>query len=148
MQKFLVGYDETPFGDRDFVIVNAGNREEAVMRFIRETALNEDIFIEHIYEKTVNMSLAEMFWFQTEKEMEHFTQKGEVLIDVEEFKRRVRKFFGDYTDFAERYLDYYFSESDEPPDELFPEEMLFYIWSESDWADEVIAMPLSDIDEI
>jgi hypothetical protein len=147
MQKYLVGYEEDTFGDQGFVIVSADSRDEAVMRFIREAALTEDIFIEHIYERTVNMSFAEMFWFQTDEEMERFTQEEEILIDVEEFKRRVRRFFGDHADFAEQYLDFYFGEADEP-EEPFSDEMLFYIWSESDWADEVIAVPLSDIEEI
>jgi hypothetical protein len=148
MPKYLVGYDEDPFGDQDFVIVNAADEDEAIERFIKTVAITEDIFLEHIYEKAVNMSLAEMFWFQTEDEMDRFMQEGEVVISVEEFERRVKEFFGPHADFAARYLEYYFSEDDEIPSELFPEEMLMYIWSESDWADDVIAVPLDDVEEV
>jgi len=65
------------------------------------------------------------------------------LIDDVEFKQRVREFFGDNRDWADLYIDYYFSDEDEQRDS-FPKEMLIYIWFESEWAEVMVA----DLDEL
>lgn len=148
MPKYLVGYSFDAFGDQGFVIVNASSEDEAIKKFIQGVGIAEDAFLEYVHEKSISLSFAETFWIQIEEEMDHFEQSGEALIDEEEFKHRVREFFGEHSDFAEAFLDYYYSDEEERPATPFPTEMLLYIWFESGWGDEILVIPLGDIEEI
>jgi hypothetical protein len=74
------------------------------------------------------MGFGSHFWMQTGEENAHFEQSGDVNIDEEEFKRRVREFFGERNDYADFYLESYFAYDDNPEiDAEFPEGMLAYI---------------------
>jgi len=149
MEKYLVGFNDDALENLSFAIVNADNSKDAIRKYIWEVGIHEELFLDHVYDKAANMCLAERFWLQTDEEMDRFEEHDELLIGEEEFRRRAREFFGPHADFAERYLDYYFTPGEEPPTELFPEEMLLYIWAESDWAGEdLIAIPLREIREI
>jgi hypothetical protein len=141
---YLVGFSDSSFEDREFGIVNAPDTDDATLLFIQVFGLHSDEFIEYVYDKSVDGSLAEHFWVQTEEEDAVFSDQGEVCIDDEEFRVRVLTFFTEHSDFAERYLDHYFRDQEEPPTDLFPDEMLLYIWLNADWA-EIEAIPLDDI---
>jgi hypothetical protein len=139
-----VGYSDSPFEDRAFGIVNAPDTDDATLLFIQVFGLQSDAFIEYVYDKSIDSSLAEHFWVQTDEEEALFSERGELSIDDEEIRARVRTFFSEHADFAERYVDYYFGEQAEPPTDLFPDDMLLYIWLNADWTD-VVAIPLDDI---
>jgi hypothetical protein len=62
-------------------------------------------------------------------------------------KSEARAFFGRHRDYAELYINHYFSEEDSPRMDRFPEEMLIYILVNSDYSD-VTAVKLDDIGEI
>jgi hypothetical protein len=91
------------------------------------------------------MSFAENFWLQTEGEETLFDKTGRIVIDDEEFKKRVRAFFGGHRDYAERYIAYYFDAEDRPKSGPFPPEMLIYMWVKSDFS-RVTAVELDDLE--
>jgi len=158
--KFFVGVAESMLEEGDFCIVSASNTEEAIDKFIRYYAVKDEDLVGHIYDKSINMSFAEVFWFQTKKEHKHFESTGERSIKNKEFKHRVTKFFGEHRDFAKMYLDFYFGEDDYFTDDgqflkdnikeehQFPAEFFAYIWKNSNnWA-KVVAFDLTAIEEI
>jgi hypothetical protein len=146
MPKYLVGFSESQFQEQEFKIINASSESEAVATFIKVFAITDDVFLEDVYDRSINASFAERFWLQTEDEEIVFHETGEIVIDDEEFKRRVRSFFGQYRIYAERYLDHYFSEQGSSKTHPFPEEMLIYIWANSDFSN-VTAIKLDQIEE-
>jgi hypothetical protein len=127
MPKYLIGFSDSQFQEQEFKIINASSESEAVATFIKVFAITDDTFLEDMYDRSVNASFAEHFWLHTEDEDVIFHETGEIVIDEEEFKRRVRSFFGPYRIYAERYLDHYFSGGGSSKTHLFPEEMLIYM---------------------
>ena len=127
-------------------MIDALSENEAIDKFIKVFAITEDIFVEYVYSKPVNCSIAEQFWLQTEDENTLFNKTGQIVIDDEEFKKRVRAFFGRNHDYADLYIDYYFSAEDRPKTGRFPEEMLIYMWVNSNLGD-VTAVELEDFKE-
>ena len=146
MSKYLVCFSQSPFEDREFKIVTASSENEAVAKYIKVFAVTDNNFLEYVYDKSVNTSFAENFWMQTEDEEIVFHETGEIVIDDEEFKRRVRSFFGQYRIYAERYLDHYFSEQGSSKTHPFPEEMLIYIWVNTNFSS-VTAVALDQLEE-
>lgn len=146
MPTYLVGFSESQFQEQEFKIINASSESEALATFIKVFAITDDTFLEDVYDRSVNASFAERFWLQTDDEEIVFHETGETVIDDEEFKRRVRSFFGQYRIYAERYLDHYFSEQGSSKTHPFPEEMLIYIWTSSDFSS-VTAIKLDQIEE-
>ena len=65
---YLVGFSDSPFEDQEFGIVNAPDSDEALLLFIQVFGLQSDEFIEYVYDKSVDGSLSEHFWAQTDKE--------------------------------------------------------------------------------
>jgi hypothetical protein len=157
--KFFVGIADSMFEEGSFCIVSASNTEEAINKFIEYYAIRSENLMKYIYDKSINMSFAEGFWFQTKKEHKHFESTGEKSIKNKEFKHRITQFFGEHRDFAKMYLDFYFSEDDYFTDDWhflkdnvkeehrFPAEFFVYIWKNSDWA-EVVAFDSTAIEEI
>jgi hypothetical protein len=147
MPKYLVCFSESPFEEHEFRIVNALSESEAIDKFIKVFAVTDDDFLEHVYDRAINASFAERFWLQTEGEDVIFHETAQIIIGNEEFKKRVRAFFGSHGNYAELYIDYYFSEEDSPRTDVFPQEMLVYILVNSDYSD-VTAVKLGDIGEV
>ena len=127
-------------------MIDALSENEAIDKFINVFAITEDIFVEYVHSKSINCSIAEQFWLQTEDENTFFNKTGQVVIDEEEFKKRVRAFFGRHHDYADLYIDYYFSAEDRPKTGRFPEEMLIYMWVNCDFG-HVTAVELKDFKE-
>lgn len=146
--KYLVGIAEREFSEGEFRIVLASSIEEATEKFIRDFAANDELFSEYVRDKSVNMSFASHFWMQTEDEESHFDQSGEIKIDAEEFKKRVRDFFGEHGDYADAFIKSYFADENNPDiNAEFPEGMLAYIWLNSDYS-KIKAFDLEEIEEI
>jgi hypothetical protein len=95
----------------------------------------------------VNASIAEQFWLHTEAENMTFHEIGEVTPGEEDFRARVQVFFGQHGNYADLYLDYYFSEEDSGKMNLFPAEMLIFIWRHAVHG-RLTAVKLSDIGEV
>lgn len=142
-KQYIVGFAESALEEVQLTRVIAENEEHALDKFAEAVGIKEPKFIEYVYDRSINLSFAENFWLREEYEAEEFDSTGSVLIDDVEFKQRVREFFGDNRDWADLYIDYYFSDEDEQRDS-FPKEMLIYIWFESEWAEVMVA----DLDEL
>jgi hypothetical protein len=145
MPKYLVGFSDSDSQEQDFKTIEASSANEAIDTFIQTFAIAEDLFVEYVYSRSVNMSFAEQFWLQTEGEDTLFNKTGRIVIDDEAFKKRVRTFFGRHRDYAERYIAYYFDAEDRPKSGHFPQEMLIYMWVNSDFSG-VTAVELDDLE--
>ena len=143
-KKYLVGDSEFNFKEQEFKIVNALSQCEAIGKYVRQAEIKDKGFLEYVCERAFNMSFAEYFWLQGGAEVDLFKRTGKVKIDKEEFGRRVRRFFGKHQDFANLYLDFYWNDNSKV---IFPDEMLAYIWIESNYGS-LTAIPLSNIEEI
>ena len=147
MPKYLVCFSQSPFEERECKIVNASSENEAIAKYIKVFAVIDNDFLKYVYEKSVNTSFAENFWMQTENENIIFHETAQVIIGDEEFNKRVRAFFGSHRDYAELYIDHYYSDQDTPRIDPFPEEMLVYIYVHSGHS-QITAVKLDDIGEI
>lgn len=146
--KYLIGYAESPFEEKEFYIVVAKNHEETINRFIEKIAVSDELFSDHVRDKSANMSFASHFWIQTEEEQSEFDRAGEIIINKIEFEKRIHKFFGVNSDYANLFIAYYFADDDNPEINVdFPKKMLAYIWLNSDYT-EIKAFHLDEIKEI
>ncbi len=134
MPTYLVGFSDSESPEQDCKMIEASSENEAIDKFIQAFAIADDLFVEYVYSRSVNMSFAEHFWLQTEDEDTLFDKTGQIVIDDEAFKKRVRAFFGSHRDYAERYMAYYFDAEDGPKTGHFPQEMLIYMWVHSDFS--------------
>lgn len=127
----------------------ASSKDEAIDKYISQIEIHSELFLEHLYDKSVNMSFAEHFWLQTEVEQKHFmSNEGDVRTTDEQFEQRVKSFFGEYKDYSALYLDWYFDMDRGSDDVKFPTEMLLYIrYNSPDWS-RPFAMRLDRIKEI
>jgi len=138
MKKYLISPTEE---FKDLFIVNAINQDKAIEIFSDFFSLKDGLFLEHIYTKCVNDGFACKFWLKTKKENEHFMKNNaEVLTTDEQFKNRVRKYFGNEKEWAELYLNFYFSDNwgfnfeTGLTDYKFPDEMVKFLWiKEINW---------------
>ncbi len=142
-RQYIVGFSESEIEDIHLALVNAENPEHALDKYAAEIGIKEEKFIEYVYDRAVELSLAENFWLREDYELEEYEKSGRVLIDEAEFRRRVKEFFGENREYAEQYLEYYYSNR-EPVQGNFPDEMLVYIWFEAQWAD-VLVVALDDL---
>ena len=147
MPKYLVCFSKSPFEEQEFKIVNASSESEAIDKYIKVFAVTDNDFLNYVYDKSVNTSFAENFWMQTEDEDIIFHETAQIIIEDEEFKKRVRAFFRRHRDYAELYIDHYYSDKDSLRIDQFPEEMLVYIYVNSGHS-QVTAVKLDDIGEI
>jgi hypothetical protein len=90
MPTYLVGFSDSESPEQDFKMIEASSANEAIDTFIQTFAIAEDLFVEYVYSRSVNMSFAENFWLQTEGEDTLFNKTGRIVIDDEEFKKRGR----------------------------------------------------------
>lgn len=115
------------------LIINAKNQKEAIDIFAEFIIYNDDLFMEDFSEVCVNMSFCERFFLQTEKESSLFCESGEILIDDEEFKKRVYAYFPEKA-WSDIFLNYFFTHKKSDIDYVinnFPKEMLIFAWK--DW---------------
>lgn len=106
MNKYLIGYACSESFD-DVYIIEASNVKEAFRLAAKKLFKLDELFIEHLKECTVNMSFAEKFWLQKENEQNYFCEHHEVLIDFNEFKKRVKSYFGLHVHAAQDYITFY-----------------------------------------
>ncbi len=132
--KYIVGPSESNFGQQDFVVLSAENEQDAIIKFLDLHGVRENTFLEYVYDHSINFSFAEHFWLATNNEQDHFENTGEVLIDSDNFNQRVKDFFRHHTEYANLYINYYWSNKErEPEEKIFSDEMLIYIWLQSNF---------------
>lgn len=138
MPTFIVGGLENALQDHDFVILRAISKKDALNRYANEIAIQDETFLKFVYEKAVNLSFAEQFWFDAKNEMEvHFSWDDVVTAQV--FIQRVKLFFSEQTEWAEIYLEAYFDGSRYEPMSDFPKDMLAFIFVET-WLNDMVAV--------
>lgn len=142
-RPFIVSFTESAIEDTRLSLVYAENEEHALDKFAAQVGIHEENFLEYVYDRAENLSLAENFWLREDHELEEYEATGKVLIDEAEFRQRVVEFFGENREFAALYLEYYYNNR-EPGQGEFPAEMLQYIWFEAEWA-EVLVVALDDL---
>ena len=106
MNKYLIG-DSCSESFDDVYIIEASSAKEACLLASKKLFKKNELFIEHLKECAINMSFAEKFWLKTDEEQDHFCKNGEVLIDFDEFKERVKKYFGLHVQAAQDYITFY-----------------------------------------
>lgn len=142
-RQYIVGFSESDIEDIRLALVHAENAEHALDKYAAEVGIKEEKFIEYVYDRAVDLSLAENFWLREDYELEEYVITGKILIDEAEFRRRVKEFFGENRVYAEQYLEYYYNNHESGQGD-FPAEMLLYIWFEAQWAD-VLVVALDDL---
>lgn len=141
MPTFIVGGTDSEFSQQDFVIIRAASKQDALNLYAHEIGIQDQTYLEFIYEKTVNMSFAEQFWLETDEEKRRFDSGGDVVATDEVFRERVKAFFRDHPEWGEIYLDAYFGGSPDEPMSDFPGDMLLFIFSET-WINDVLAIEI------
>lgn len=110
--KYIVGHSESNFEEQDFIILDAENEQDAIIKFLNLYEIKEVAFIEYVHNHSTNMSFAEYFWFVTEEKNEHLVKTGETLIDKDTFNQRDRNFFKHHSDYADLYISYYWGDKE------------------------------------
>lgn len=150
LHQYLVGlahhfeenmlYEEGASQYEGFAIVDAASSDEAIEKYVRHILIDDEKWLEQIYDTSFNLSFAETFWLQGHKESAHFMKTGQPTVSLEQFEQRVRNFFGSRQDFAERYLEFFRDSAGVPIADLvkrnsFPPDMQVYMWVHNDWGD-------------
>lgn len=108
MIKEYLFVDKNDMRSNEFFIIEGTSSEEAYRKAAKFFFKKDDVFMEEMSCRTVNMSFAERFWIQSTEECNYFSEKGEMLIDEKEFINRVNAYFVNYPLAANRYLSYWF----------------------------------------
>lgn len=124
MTKYLFLHEDDA-SERKIYLVNANSIEEAYFKFAKEIGIKDEVFLEHISQRSVNMSFAEKFWLQTEEEDSIFNNTGNIIINENEFRKRVNIYFEEKSEFSNEYLNYYFSSYESS---CLSTELLIYLW--------------------
>lgn len=130
MKSYIVyakGMFDDYIKDGKVFIVKAKNLKAAKLYFAEKYYKNDEFFLEDVYGRTINMSFAEKFFFQTQDEADFFSESGGTQVSEEEFKKRVIKYFHPHIKWAQLYIDYFLSEIE--GEKSFPDEMLKFIWN-------------------
>jgi hypothetical protein len=100
-------------------------------------------FLEDLFAKTTNLSFAEKFWGDS---VHNARNEADFEKAKEYFARNIREHFGERQDFADQYLNYYFSKDDTENGEglILTDDFLFAVWKGGGWA-EVTSIPLPEV---
>ena len=130
LPRSLVGYDLSP---QQYAVAygeNIGALQDAFTYWQSQT----DKFKAEIYAKDASKTPAPLLsrlLIRSPEERETYYQDGTLPeVDHSVFEERVREFFDPHTEWAERYIAYYYSDTtprEAQQAELFPEGMLYYI---------------------
>ena len=105
-------YDSLSSKYNSLYIIEALNPDEALNLAAKNLFKKDELFIEHLKECSINTSFAEKFWLQTYEDQEYFCNHHNVLINFDEFKKRVKKYFGLHSQAAQDYITFYTLECD------------------------------------
>lgn len=111
--------------DPSFVLVDAPTPEAAIRKYANQIYACTRLFREQVATRTVNMSFAEQFWLSNDS-VHHDEPDHLDLVEPEEFKRRVRNYFGVRTDLSDIFIEWFFDENNPSTIEL-PEAMYRFV---------------------
>jgi hypothetical protein len=122
--EFIVVTGEDTFNDgQTLFLVNANNEEEALIKYAKQIAINDDDFLYYVYDVSITDGFASNFWVANDYS-----------------KNAVFDFFGKHKEFAKVYDNFYasylkaFDRNEEDFEfESFPKEMLAYIFANTNW---------------
>lgn len=141
--KFLVGQTLEQFGERKFQLIEADTADEAKIKFVKEQDLIDFDFEEYLISKSQFESFAGRFWQETLPNQSLFLGVGQTT-SREKFEEKIRKFFGNNPEYAELYLNEYFSDADEIDLDTFPDEMKIMIYINSEY-EQITAFDLNEL---
>jgi hypothetical protein len=98
-------------------IVKGETPKDALYNAAKILYRTDEMFIEHMSMRAINMSFAEQFWLQSDEEENTFSETGKVMIDENEFIKRAEQHFGCHTQACSEYLSYLFFNDYESDDE-------------------------------
>lgn len=144
--KYLVGglNDSDPALLR---IIVSETEEQALMEYRRNVYPKDEGLLEWAADNSVNLSLAEEFWFVTPEEIDAFVTSGEVLASETQFSERVLSAFGnEHRELAQSYIQYCLNKSASNNNLSLTELVEFLATSQitDDWCT-LFAVPLKDI---
>lgn len=148
MTQYLVFPYDAPNPDV-MLITNASTPDSAKMNYACLVGIQEEWFRANVYTRSVNMSFSERFFLQSQKETDRFCDDGAILIDGDEFERRVRQYFP-VDDWAHLYLtmwnDRETSQDELPARHPFPDDMLVWMYLHYDpRSDGLAVVPVQDL---
>ncbi len=137
-KQFLFGTKDD-FSESNCFIVIAENEKQAINKAAKAQAKCDDLFVEFVYDKSINMSFAETFCYQQNAVVKLFSEEdGERLVSdevvINELTKRVEHYFKDSLHLAKEYLDYFFSEKSGI---ILSDEIIETIWIR-EWNDYII----------
>lgn len=121
-------------------IVEANSSQEAKQFFIRKVGIHDRLFLEDVYNRSINMGLVEHFGYDLLSWQGVPKPRYEKDKMDELFKNRVRELFEDHHEWAETYIEHMLYEKDIE----FPEEMLAYLYYELEYR-KIIVIPINEI---
>jgi hypothetical protein len=127
----------TYFGCTRIALVRAEDPDEARRlfwdRYAARDAAQSSYEWEYLKTKAVNDGYCEQFWLYTQEEKAAFRANGDVIATDDQFKSRVREWFGDEVEFAEMYLNAYFEDPESVMIESkLPTALLAYVLREEE----------------
>lgn len=147
MPTYLIGDGECEFKEKQFYLVDAPTREEAIALFARKVEIHDETWTQWIYDRVINESFAERFWLSKEANpgYEYDRQLHCYVATQEQFEENVRRFFGPHLDFAQIYLDIWRKSEETMMVGEFPTEMQVYMCLNGNWCMPII-LELGDIE--
>lgn len=135
LNKYLIGIEGVDFKDSDIVVVYANNKEFAIDKYIATVGINNEFFLEGIYNPFDLFSYANNFLYD---ECGNYlnNQSGYSQKEIDEiFNYNVHKFFRENIEWYNLYMSIfeYEDEKDEngfpiPKHVTFPKEMLIHMY--------------------
>lgn len=131
MNRFLVGVLENlgEYPD-ELLIVNALDRESAIEKY-KSFALPTSNFIEYLFD-----GFSENFWYDEES-------LGQKKLSRKEIKSRIYEYFKEKPEYFNIYWGHW-----NAPLEIFPKDMIFWIWRKELNGDEGRDLQAFNLDEI
>jgi hypothetical protein len=132
------------------MFIVAHTEQKAIQSYLRHIGI-ADYFLEELYTKTYNMSFYEQFWLPiapgngqdplpTEQEVENY---------IPQFIQSVEQFCGERKDYAAILIYYFLYDKKEYPDQdLFPEEMIEFLWRKEIQQDNYFRLQVIDVTDI
>ena len=149
MNTYIVYFSDTEIknGDLgDIKFIKTTSKEEALEIFCLNYVATDENFIDNVYDKSVNMSLAEQFYTGC------FNERGENKFTIKQldniFKANVRAYFdnAEYAEYAELYINYMLDEK-EDKNFIFPSDFMVCVLKKEQytWSGKIIVEDIKNL---
>ena len=129
METYIIGASDFHEINQRFIPILANSQNDAIVKFLDHEAEVEHEFIRHIYNK---QHILIFINHPHESSSDNF--HTQTPIQKEMLVEQVNIFFNEHPDFAEIYLNYYFSHLSYPRLTPFPNEMIRFMWRNYKWS--------------